>query len=392
MRVLVIPRDFPSAEEPQAGIFVLRQVQALQAMGHELRVVRIVPHAPPLFAKWRAYGRVPESYSIEGVAVRTLRAIVPPRMFGIGMVRAQVSGALAREAVAFNADIAHIHCVLPTGALAVNLGISTVLTAHGSDTYREPWRRADLRAEARVAVAHPSEVAAVSAFIKDAVGALGRPDAAIVYNGADERVFAPRSRSAARAALGIDPNRRVVAYAGNLLAAKGIFDLVEALASLDEPRPLVLIAGGGPEASRLSARMEEARIECRMLGRLPQPALSAVLGAADVFAFPSHAEGLPGAVCEAMLAGRAVVATRVGGVPEIVKAGETGLLVPKNSPRELARALRTMMDDASLRARFEQNSRTFALRWLTWRVNASAYDKLYQRALNANQRKLHRSA
>src|SRR5215472_5237989 len=109
MRNLVIPRDFPTAEEPQAGIFVLRQIQALRELGHELRVVRVVPKAPPLSPKWRAYRRVPDEYSHENVHVRTLRAMVPPRMLGIGIVRAQIASALRREAKEFGADIVHAH-------------------------------------------------------------------------------------------------------------------------------------------------------------------------------------------------------------------------------------------------------------------------------------------
>jgi glycosyltransferase involved in cell wall biosynthesis len=379
MRVLVIPRDFPSKDDPQAGVFVLRQVQALQALGHSVRVVRIVPKAPPFSKKWRAYRRVPSAYSLEGVDVRTLRAMVPPRMLGIGIVRAQIATALRREAEAFAADIVHVHCVLPTAALIRGIGVPTVLTAHGSDAYLEPWRRADLQLTARSAVAGATAVIAVSDYVKEAVVALGRPDVAVIYNGADESVFVPADREAARARFGIANGRRVVAYAGYLVAAKGLYDLADALAAIGSMRPIALIAGDGPEAHGLRQRFNALGVEYRLLGQVSQVELASVLGAADVFAFPSHAEGLPAAVCEAMLSGRVVVASAVGGIPEIIKHDETGLIVPKSDAQTLAQALRRVLDDPATRMRLERAARDFALRNLTWRVNAAAYDTLYRR-------------
>jgi teichuronic acid biosynthesis glycosyltransferase TuaC len=378
MRVLVIPRDFPSAHEPQAGIFVLRQIQALQALGHTVTVLRLVPKAPPFSPRWRAYRRVPERYWLEGVAVHTLRVVVPPQMLGLGLVRAQIAPALRREIQACAAELVHVHCVLPTAALARDVVEPMILTAHGSDAYVEPWRRSDLRNEARAALARATTVVAVSGFVKDSVAALGRPDAAVVFNGADERVFSPKARALARETLSIDPRRRVVAYAGNLLTAKGIYDLADALGMLNGLRPLALFAGDGPELAGLRERLDSRGVEYRLLGRISQPELSTLLAASDVFAFPSHAEGLPGAVCEAMLSGRTVVASEVGGIPEIVKDGETGLLVPKADPTALAHAIRRVLGDDAERSQIERNAYDFALHHLTWRVNAAAYDALYR--------------
>jgi glycosyltransferase involved in cell wall biosynthesis len=385
MRILVIPRDFPTMDDPQSGVFVLRQVQALQALGHAVQVARIVPKAPPFSKKWRAYRRVPSTYSLEGVDVRTLRAMVPPRMLGIGIVRAQIASALRREAEEFAADIVHVHCVLPTAALIRGIGVPTVLTAHGSDAYLEPWRRADLQLTARAAVAGATAVTAVSDYVKNAVVALGRPDVAVIYNGADESVFGQADRKAARAHFGIASGRKVVAYAGHLVAAKGLYDLADALAQIGKMRPIALIAGDGSEAERLRQRFNALGIEFRLLGQVSQVELASVLGAADVFAFPSHAEGLPVAVCEAMLSGRAVVASAVGGIPEIIKHDETGLIVPKSNAQTLAHALRHVLDDPATRMRLERGARDFALRHLTWRVNAAAYDTLYRRVASGDQ-------
>jgi len=312
-------------------------------------------------------------------------------MRGLDFVRAQFVVHLRREIARFQPDLVHAHCTLPTGALCFEIAVPVLLTAHGSDTYAEPWRRADLQAAARSAIRRASAVVAVSEFVRGSVQKLGRDDAAVIFNGADDEVFLPKASFLARAELGIEPGRKVVVFAGNLFLAKGIYDLAESLAKVADLQPLLLIAGGGADAGSLHARLDGLRVEHRMMGRVPQERLSTVLDAADVFAFPSHAEGLPTVVCEAMLAGRAVVATRAGGTPEIVRDGETGLLVGVHDVDGLAAALRRVLTDGVLRAHLESGAREFALARLTWTRNALAYDGIY-RQVAGGQPTAHRSA
>ncbi len=107
--------------------------------------------------------------------------------------------------------------------------------------------------------------------------------------------------------------------------------------------------------------------------------LADLIAACDVFALPSHAEGLPTMLCETMNSGRAIVATDVGGIPEIVKDGVTGFVVPKGDVDRLTSRLRTVLIDRPLRERFEREAHQFAREHLTWRSNALAYTKLYER-------------
>jgi len=201
--------------------------------------------------------------------------------------------------------------------------------------------------------------------------------------GADDGVFYPRARALSRDVLGIERGRRVVMFTGSLIRAKGIFELAEALGLLGDLRPLALIAGDGPCGAELQARLDQLGVEYRMLGRAAQSTLATALDAADVFAFPSHAEGLPNAVCEAMMSGRAVVAARVGGVPEIISDGKTGILVRRGEPSELAAALRRVLADANFRSALERNARDFALRELTWKGHARAYEAIYGEAVRS---------
>lgn len=378
MRVLMLPKDFPAPEQPSAGVFVLRQAQALAALGHDVAVVHVVPAAPNLSKKWRAYNAIPPAYTYEGIPVKTIRAIVPPRMIGLEYLPLQVGAQIEREARAFGADLIHAHFLLPCGQLAVRQALPSVVTAHGSDAYNWAWKRAGLTAAAREAAVKADRVVAVSDFIRRKVLDLAERDISVVFNGADEDVFYPAGRAEAKAELHLPPDRPVIAFAGKLVRTKGIFDLLEAVARLSDLHPVLLVAGDGPEREAAEKFAREHNVDARFLGQVSHERLARLDAAADVFTLPSHNEGLPVVVCEAMLSGRAVVATPVGGIPEIVEHESTGLLVPVAAPLELAQALRRILSDEGLQRAFETAARAYALEHLTWRVNALAHDRLYR--------------
>ncbi|HZT12888.1 MAG TPA: glycosyltransferase family 4 protein, partial [Candidatus Baltobacteraceae bacterium] len=187
----------------------------------------------------------------------------------------------------------------------------------------------------------------------------------------------------ARQRFGLPPDRRVVAFAGALIRAKGLFELVAAAASLEADRPILALAGTGPDRQGLDDLARRDGVDVRFFGHLAPPDVGALFAAADAVALPSYSEGLPNVVCEAMLSERAVVASTVGGIPEIIEDGRTGLLVPPQSAQPLAAALRRILSDDALRASMALAAREFARTHLTWDVSARGYDAVYRKALNA---------
>jgi len=380
MRVLVVTKDFPAPGQPEGGIVVARQLRALQEAGHELRVVRLTPHAPGITRRWRAYRDVPTEYAVDGIAVATLRAYFPPRLIGMEFLPLQLGRAIDRLVEEFRPDLIHAHYVIPSGQLAVRRAVPAVVTAHGSDAYDWPGRRPGLRRAAAYAVREAAAVVAVSQFIAGHVRDLAARDVDVVYNGADEEIFAPGDRSAAREAMGIAPDRFAIAFAGRVSAAKGAFDLLDAAARLADLRPLLLVAGttDGGALRRIGGR---PGVEVRTLGMLSHRELARALAAADVFCLPSYREGLPLAVCEAMLAARPVVATPVGGIPEIVNEGRFGYLVPPGDVAQLAKRLRGLAERPDAAGEMGRAAHEFARRHLTWRVNVRRYEEIYRRAI-----------
>jgi len=388
MRILIVPKDFPSEHRPGAGIFILRRAQALRDLGHDISVLRMVPAAPPFGRKWDAYRSIRQIDSVDGIPVRTVRAIVPPRMIGMEYVHLQLRRALESEILRFKPDVVHASFLVPCGQLVARQRIvPSVVTAHGIDAHKWPRLRPGLWRGSREAVENADGVTAVSGYIADRLRELYPRDVRVIWNGADERFFYPRDRAASRRALDLPLDRGILAFVGNLLPVKGVADLLQATQRISpDRRPLLAIGGSGPELESLRATAQQLNVEARFLGHLETERIAHLVGSADAVTLPSYAEGLPNVICEAMLSERAVVATTVGGIPEIVQDGKSGLLVPPGSPSELAVALDTLFQDSALRDAMAREGRAFALNHLTWRVSAKAYEAFYNEVINLPRR------
>lgn len=177
--------------------------------------------------------------------------------------------------------------------------------------------------------------------------------------------------AALRAHLGIAPGTQVIFTAGRLSREKGHLDLVEATALLRDAGGLppfsIVVAGEGPERRAIESRCSELNLTNFLLAG-HQPDVQAWYGAADVFVLPSHSEGSPMALLEAMAAGLPVVATNVGGVPEIARADENAVLVPGRDPKGLAAGMRRVLLDSELRTRLGD-----AARRVTSEFDSAAY-------------------
>jgi glycosyltransferase involved in cell wall biosynthesis len=175
----------------------------------------------------------------------------------------------------------------------------------------------------------------------------------VIHSGVD---FAPfhrpgPDRLAVRQALGIPAGGLVIGTLGRLTAIKGQADLVQAFAQVRRQveEAWLLLVGEGEEGAVLRALARQLGVEERVVFAGWRGEVPAALRAMDIFAFPSLNEGMGKALVEAMYAGLPVVATRVGGVPELIGEGTEGLLVPPREPAMLAAALLELAGDEGRR-------------------------------------------
>jgi glycosyltransferase involved in cell wall biosynthesis len=212
------------------------------------------------------------------------------------------------------------------------------------------------------------------------------PKLRLVYNGIDisalNAAFVPKD--AARRALGLSPEIIVLSSVANLFDYKGHQDLLEALSRRGPGglRNWVLLVAGrdvGNNLARLRTLADQLGLSdrVRFLGlRLDVPA---VLSAADIHVSASHYEGFPNNVLEAMCAGLPVIATEVGGVPELVVDGRTGLLVPPRSPSLLTSALHRLASDPERRLAMGAAGRARAQECYTIERSVAAFEDVYTR-------------
>jgi glycosyltransferase involved in cell wall biosynthesis len=197
---------------------------------------------------------------------------------------------------------------------------------------------------------------------------------------------------------GVDPARFVdappylhsrpyIAAVGRLVPQKGFDVLLEAFAGVPIPVD-VLIAGDGPERPRLERMRERLGLHGRvhLLGNMDAAAVAGLYRGSAVVAVPSRWEGLPLVCLEAMASGRAVVASRVDGIPDAVVDGETGLLVPRDDPERLAAALTALLSDPARCVRFGERARVIVQRDLTWETVAQRYMSTLAEAAAASRR------
>ncbi|SIS02788.1 glycogen synthase (ADP-glucose) [Williamsia sterculiae] len=300
---------------------------------------------------------------------------IDPALEGANAALTTLSADLRMVVGAAGADVVHSHTWYTglAGHLAGELyGVPHVLTAHSLEP-RRPWKAEQLGGGYRIsswvernAVEYADAVIAVSSGMgADVLDAYPRLDPArvhVVRNGIDtgtwHPVTEPFTEESTLRALGIDPDRPIVAFVGRITRQKGVRHLVAAAHAFDPDIQLVLCAGA-PDTPEIGAEIAAA-VEQLSTDRagvhwiqemLPQPRIDEILSAATVFVCPSIYEPLGIVNLEAMACGTAVVASDVGGIPEVVDDGVTGLLVhydadrDEDFERDLAAAVNTLVRD-----------------------------------------------
>ncbi|WP_437960766.1 glycosyltransferase family 4 protein [Sorangium sp. So ce119] len=370
LRVLWVTRIFPNRVEPLSCAFQRQQLAALSRRC-AVEVLAAIPYHPgvSLLGERTRPGRltaVPARDEIDGVPVVHPRA---PYLPGAGRVLAPVNAPLylagllphvprlrGRFDVVLGAWLYPDACA--AALLARMLGLPYAVKAHGTDVnVVARWR--SVRPLVGGALRSAAYSIGVSRPMVEALVALGAPEerAVLVRNGVDRALFRPADRRAARRELGLPERGRVVTFVGHVSREKGIHELLRAFEALGgdgggaEPVHLVVV-GDGPErgaVEQASARRERARrasdgrdVRGRIIaaGARPLADVARYLAATDLLALPSWAEGTPNVVLEALAAARPVVATSVGGIPDVVESGRTGLLVPPRDAGALGRAIR----------------------------------------------------
>jgi len=206
----------------------------------------------------------------------------------------------------------------------------------------------------------------------------------VIYNGVDLSVFHTGNRQAARSSLGLPQTVPVILYVGNFLPVKNPLLLIAAHAELLRTRGahhLLVMIGEGPLLKRARGLAKKSGIEDRVLfaGRKQPGEVALFMQAANVLCVPSSNEGIPNVIRQALACGLPVVATKVGGVPEVLNQPFLGRMVEPNDQTALVQALTDILSEEPQTIRISQHAKQFS-----WGNTAEAYFRLLRAACHAN--------
>lgn len=368
MRLLIVTSQFPIAGEPNRGRPIYQTVRELSRLA-QVRVLSPVA-TYPRWAQPRSYlyRASDEHHSVPGCDVEYVRYPALPA------VSRPFNGRLCARAIAaplraFAPDLVLSYWLYPDayGAMlaARQAEVPLVVGARGSDlrvrdVISRRLTRPVLHAARRLLVvsedlgrvaerdygAHPDRIRAIP-------------------NGCDASIFHPADRAEARRALDLPADAEVVTYVGRLVPEKGLRELLAAAGALraSRPRLQLVLVGEGPMHAELAALAAAGELPVRFAGTRPPAEVARWMCASDLVTLPSYSEGHPNVLVEALACGRPVVATPVGGIPEVVDAA-SGVLVPAREPAALAEGLREALerdwDEAALARRFSRDWRQVA--------------------------------
>jgi len=325
-RLVTFTNLFPSSVMPTHGVFVPERMRrVVAATGCRWSVVAPVPDVAWFFRNgtYRRWASVPAAETWQGVDVVHPRYRHWPGLSLRRQATAMANGARAavERLAAAGPIVLDAHYVWPDGVaagqLAAALGVPFVVTARGTDL-NVVANDAFVAERIAETAGRAFACCAVSGALADRFAAVAkqpRERVLEVRNGVDLDRFRPGDAAAARAELGLPGVGPLVLGVGRLVPGKGFDVAARALRSLSPDTKLVLV-GDGPERAAIAAAAGSQRVV--FLGALPPDRVAIAYRAADVLVLPSEREGWPNVVTEALASGLRVVATAVGGIPEIL--------------------------------------------------------------------------
>ena len=286
-------------------------------------------------------------------------------------------------------NIVHTHGYFASviGRIAAKLAGISIVINHVHSTYWEYKKRHIFMEKILSALTH--KIICCSKAVQDFVSdneKINPSKTVIIYNGVDEeKFFVQKNTAAIKAQLGINPQDPVVGTVSSLTKNKGHVHLFQAASLISNfcPSARFLIVGDGILREELEEQIKDLNLGSHLILTGKRKNIPDLLSVMDIFVLPSCSrEGLSISIIESMAAGKPVVATDVGGIPEAVEDGETGLLVPPRNPGALANAIIELLQNPGKAKAMGERGRTRLKEKFTSKRMLSELENLYEALIN----------
>lgn len=345
MRITVITPLFPTADQPFRGLPIYQTLLELKELATVNVICPVAKYPRMLQRKSYVTSTPPADFQPGGLHTAYVEyPLLPLVTRGLnGFTAAKRIMAATSET---KPDLILSYWLYPEGFASIMVGsrlkVPVIVGSRGSDLLRIPG--AVTRYFTRETLRRADYVLTVSKDLHRQAIELGADPSRLrsILNGCDVQIFRPADKNAARESLGLDADGKVIVFVGRLDWRKGLRELLAASVVLKKTFPSlrVAIVGFGPISDEITQLAHKLGLEENIIlpgGKDPK-SVANWIAAADACCLPSYSEGCPNFVLEALACGRPIVATTVGGTPEIVD-GECGILVPPRDEHQLATAL-----------------------------------------------------
>ncbi len=376
MKILVITNLFPNKLEPERATYNRQQIYMLSRLC-DIKVLAPIAWYPfkSLIDKSIRISDIPYKEIIDGIEV------LHPRYFMIPKIGRSLYGILFFISIlmpvlkvyrSFNFSFIFSTWAYPDSfagiLLSKMLKKPIIVKVHGTDIneYTQYWSRKKIIA---FTLNNSDRVISVSKALRDRMIEIGvKPEKIkVLYNGIDGELFKPLNKFTIRNELKIDKNRKVILFVGNLKPVKGLAYLLEAFTDIikKERQDIeMIIIGEGELRKELEEKIKKYGIQnfVYILGTKPHHEITKWMNACDILCLPSLSEGVPNVILEALACGIPVVASNVGGIPEIINCSDYGILVEPGNSHKLKQALLECLDKIWDRELIHAYSKKFS--WL----------------------------
>ncbi len=393
MNIVLFTNLFPSTIEPERGNFIALMAKKL-AQKTTLHVISPLPWFPklgiiqhiPLLAGWRKFGQVPDQENHEGIIVNYPKYFFLPKIgslfqpFSIAITSFNHVKKLHQN---YNLDIINAHWIFPDAVAAVyisrKLGIPCVISARGCDINN--FSNSILkRIQINWALKHANAITVVSDALKEKIIEIyniKEQKINTILNGVDSSIFHLMNQKECQAILELNPAKKKLLFVGQLHPVKNLETMIRALSKIKLEGGLdfeTLIIGMGPlekELRDLASELQLTSTDIVFKGQQSHSSVAKYYGASDLLCLPSIREGRPNVIIEALATGLPVVASNVGGIPELINK-QNGELVQPLDIEQLAAKLKFSLDKEWDRKKISCSQTTSS-----WDDCASKYHNLF---------------
>ncbi|HIH73787.1 MAG TPA: glycosyltransferase family 4 protein [Methanosarcina sp.] len=403
MRVMEICQEYPSRYYPQLGTFIKQSIDSIANQGVDVTVLSPKAFVIPLSGfPYHNFSKLPGVEHTEKYDIHYPRYIyaVPKKYFYSvsGFSYAYFVSRYAVKNINPQPDLIHAHFAYPDGygmiGLAKKWNVPLVVSALGTLERITAYEGSYTSKQIIETMKFAKSILSVSDDIKLHLINLGIEEdkVAVVPNGVDIEKFKPLGKKESRNLLKLPENKNIVLFAGCLGSIKGVDYLIEAAKDfVNTDTELYLVGRDDGLRKKLVKMAQELKIidHIKFIGPVNHEKIPVWISASDILVLPSLSEGRPNVVLEALACEVPVVATDVGGIPELMIDGKTGYLIPAKNSIELSKKIIKLLKDESLREKMGKFGRKSIMeRGFTWEAHAKKTVEIYSELVQGSPKQI----